>query len=255
MQENFESFKGLKSPRLRNKNRSIHVLWLTNVVLVTLLFWSLLQKRDSDPTLALFSPANHVVRYRTVVFDSFRNERTPYMPPEEGGVPNDDTDMAWEDLYKAGISRVPKSDATKLVNWTVPIPGDQDHYIVMLDVFHQLHCLNIIRRALYPERYHMQMWDGHHLRPIDNEHLEHCVDSIRQLITCHSDISTHYWRWEDWHKHPGSRVYSQTTHTCRNFEKIQEWAIEHRLRDFDFFTKASNEIHPENGVRVGETVY
>jgi hypothetical protein len=22
------------------------------------------------------------------------------MPPEEGGLPDDDTDMAWEDLYK-----------------------------------------------------------------------------------------------------------------------------------------------------------
>lgn len=100
----------------------------------------------------------------------------------------------------------------------------------------------------------MQMWDGSHLRPIDNEHLEHCVDSIRQLITCHSDISTHYWRWEDWHKKPGSRVYSQTTHTCRKFEKVQEWAVERRLRDFDFFTKAEDPLRPGGGRREGEGV-
>lgn len=30
-----------------------------------------------------------------------------------------------------------------------------DQYVVQLDVFHQLHCLNAIRKTLYPERY----WD------------------------------------------------------------------------------------------------
>jgi hypothetical protein len=40
------------------------------------------------------------VEYKTVVFDSFRNARTLYMPPKEGGQPDDATDMAWEDLYK-----------------------------------------------------------------------------------------------------------------------------------------------------------
>jgi hypothetical protein len=29
----------------------------------------------------------------------------------------------------------------QLPNRTAPIPGDEDHYIVGLDVFHQLHCL------------------------------------------------------------------------------------------------------------------
>ena len=28
-----------------------------------------------------------------------------------------------------------------------------DQYVVQLDVFHQLHCLNAIRKTLYPERY------------------------------------------------------------------------------------------------------
>lgn len=33
------------------------------------------------------------------------------------------------------------SDAVQLANRTVPLPGDPDHYVVILDVFHQLHCL------------------------------------------------------------------------------------------------------------------
>lgn len=35
---------------------------------------------------------------------------------------------------------------------TLPIPGTED-YLVQLDVWHQLHCLNDLRKLLYPERY------------------------------------------------------------------------------------------------------
>jgi hypothetical protein len=35
---------------------------------------------------------------------------------------------------------------------TLPIPGTED-YLVQLDVWHQLHCLNDLRKLLYPERF------------------------------------------------------------------------------------------------------
>lgn len=33
------------------------------------------------------------------------------------------------------------SQAARLVNKTVPIPGEPGQYVVQLNVFHQLHCL------------------------------------------------------------------------------------------------------------------
>lgn len=54
-----------------------------------------------------------------------------------------------------GISRVDKEVAGKLPNRTARIPGDEDYYIVGLDVMHQLHCLNRLRKSLYPDRYHV----------------------------------------------------------------------------------------------------
>ena len=38
-------------------------------------------------------------------------------------------------------SRIPKHQAALLANKTSPIPGDDGHYVVMLNVFHELHCL------------------------------------------------------------------------------------------------------------------
>lgn len=43
--------------------------------------------------------------------------------------------------------------AAQLPNCTTRIPGDDNGYIVGLDVFHQLHCLNHLRKTLYPDRY------------------------------------------------------------------------------------------------------
>ena len=40
-----------------------------------------------------------------------------------------------------GIVQIDKSDALRLPNHTLNIPGDKDHYIVGIEVFHQLHCL------------------------------------------------------------------------------------------------------------------
>ena len=78
--------------------------------------------------------------------------------------PTDATDEAWESLYPSqslfliekqygdllllygfdpsvGLSRISKAESKKLANWTEPIPGDESHYVISLDVFHQIHCL------------------------------------------------------------------------------------------------------------------
>jgi hypothetical protein len=47
---------------------------------------------------------------------------------------------------------VSEEDAKRLPYPTMPVMGTND-YLVQLEVFHQLHCLNDIRKAFYPERY------------------------------------------------------------------------------------------------------
>jgi Mycotoxin biosynthesis protein UstYa len=54
-----------------------------------------------------------------------------------------------------GINRIDGAMAAQLPNRTTRIPGDDDGYVVGLDVLHQLHCLNILRKSLYPDRYNL----------------------------------------------------------------------------------------------------
>jgi hypothetical protein len=51
-----------------------------------------------------------------------------------------------------GISKITEEEAKKLMHPTLAIPGTKD-YLVQLDVWHKLHCLNDLRMLLYPERY------------------------------------------------------------------------------------------------------
>jgi hypothetical protein len=53
-----------------------------------------------------------------------------------------------------GISVISEEEAQHLQNPTLAVPGTKK-YLVQLDVWHELHCLNDIRKLLYPERFHM----------------------------------------------------------------------------------------------------
>jgi hypothetical protein len=50
-------------------------------------------------------------------------------------------------------SWVDEPTARKLPNRTLALPDDPKKYLVQLDVFHQLHCLDVLRNLLWPERY------------------------------------------------------------------------------------------------------
>ena len=66
---------------------------------------------------------------------------------------------------------------------------------------------------------------------MSHKHLDHCTDQLRQALMCNADLSTVWLQWE-----PGAqrnRAVVASTHTCRNFEKIQQWAEEHRLVTWD----------------------
>jgi hypothetical protein len=146
-----------------------------------------------------------------------------------------------------GIGQISASDAEQLPNKTAEIGTERGQYVVGIDVFHQLHCLNRLRKLLRPERYHLWdnatetdkaewaihdgMWHSWRLCPVlylTSDCVDHCIDSIRQSLMCSSDISTIYWQWSA-EKHQ-VLPRAGTTHTCRNFEKIKAWAVEHKLK-------------------------
>lgn len=118
--------------------------------------------------------------------------------------------------------RVRKEDLDKANLSSVPLSDEEGGYLASLDVFHSLHCVNKVRKSYYSDYYHDP-------NPIEDQqdHFDHCVDLLRQVIMCHGDISLHTYQWKDDYRWPWPTM--QTEHQCRNWDKLMEWSKEHSI--------------------------
>ncbi|KZS89689.1 hypothetical protein SISNIDRAFT_224893 [Sistotremastrum niveocremeum HHB9708] len=207
---------------------------MINVFLVFFIYarpTAICQTHDVDPLWniggPLYSPAQSALRYERKTFDKV-GIRGPYHNP-----PSDEKDALWESLYHVGVSWITKDEAALLPNWTEPLPGHEkdEHYLINLDVFHQLHCLNFIRKALNPERYGPAGLGPPLYKddPTPFDHTDHCVNIIRENIMCNADITPNVWQWNE--ERQVIFPHFDTIRTCRNFDAIYDWAKEREVRD------------------------
>ncbi|KAM3462620.1 hypothetical protein MY5147_007693 [Beauveria neobassiana] len=158
------------------------------------------------------APASEHVEHVPYVFKmAFLDDISPYQ-----GWPDDEKDQLWQDMYSKGMAvRIDEESASRLINKTehAPVIGMEHDYVVGLDVFHQLHCL-----------------------------VNHCIEAIRESLTCSADVSAVPYRW-----HPETKIAEpdiRSVHVCRNFTKIRDWAFER------FVPMTSKRMHVEDGVVV-----
>ncbi|KAK2020658.1 hypothetical protein LX32DRAFT_606147 [Colletotrichum zoysiae] len=96
-------------------------------------------------------------------------------------------------------------------------PTNSTKYLTGVQVIHQLHCLNAIRKGVYQKFYGTP--DKHALL-----HMDHCIDLLRIVLQCYSDLTpTLYTNHVD-----HGLLGKPRTHTCRNFKPILEWATERK---------------------------
>lgn len=217
------------------RRRSYVYLTLFNLFLFTLSMLSLIcavmsQKDDSGHSAAklmdqygIFSPAMHVVEYEHVKFEL----PNPLNSSKYVGI-TDDVENAWMDVAYLPDQMVSLSDFPKLqmpddsMQVTDPKTGETG-YRVGLEVFHQLHCLNLLRMATYPEYYTKVEWSDTNDKPERvRAHLDHCIEILRMNLMCLSDVNVF-----TFHKQPGRVGYwpdYESHHVCRNFDKIKDWA-------------------------------
>ncbi|KIX09227.1 uncharacterized protein Z518_00306 [Rhinocladiella mackenziei CBS 650.93] len=167
------------------------------------------------------APATPAVRYKNIVATAgLRYDRSPYQ-----GWPSNESDQLWSDLYNFGLTRISMKEVVLLANRTVPIYGDPGHYIVTLDVFHQLHCLSMIRQRI---------WSTEETTPfgyVGDRHMDHCIESIRESLMCSSDISPRPYGWSE--EFGEVLPVNQFLRTCRDFDALRDWAMERQVRNWN----------------------
>ncbi|KAI0392419.1 hypothetical protein F5Y17DRAFT_459925 [Xylariaceae sp. FL0594] len=164
-----------------------------------------------------------ITRYKYLGDLDWDENGTLYRPETPGaiqyvGPPSPEIDAAWEHIIPGEAMDLMGEEAKTIVGTTYQKPGGW--WVQGVEVFHQLHCLNRIRKTLDIDYYGMN--DDPHTYRL---HLEHCIDALRQSFMCTADISGFQVEWNE-KFHRARPVFGGITHTCRNFEKIRAWAAE-----------------------------
>lgn len=104
-------------------------------------------------------------------------------------------------------------------------------YPANVEGLHHLHCLNLLRQALY---YNYNYYHALGLGAFSNDdyilqfHVTHCLDILRQQLMCMVDVGVLGQVWT-FRKEPSAFVDFNTEHKCRDFEAVRKWAEKRQL--------------------------
>ncbi|KAK8013294.1 Cyclochlorotine biosynthesis protein O [Apiospora marii] len=236
----FDHFLEKPSPDVRQKSRVRQLVlllpWALTVIFATLSIVLLIERNTAKEEVVVWGtyeggfetdhspeveiPLELVTFRRSPHFDingtGFLDPVDPKAPWPENmvlfGTPSEQIDDNWERLISDRYFSVTEEEATRA--W-----GDKRHeyvdeeeggYTAGLDVFHTLHCVNALRKALHQDYY------GTHHSPF---HVEHCLDILRQTVQCYGSTTLIPTRFREGKEH--NYIDSDQTHVCRSFSALR----------------------------------
>lgn len=123
-------------------------------------------------------------------------------------------------------AKINRTEPERLIE-TIDSDPENPTYGGMLEVFHQLHCLNLIRMATWPIDRFDKNWGD--LYPEDltepvgaRMHVDHCIEALRLSLMCYADV-TPMVIIRDESRALGSYADFDMHHKCRDFDKLVEW--------------------------------
>ncbi|KAA8650342.1 hypothetical protein EYZ11_000706 [Aspergillus tanneri] len=169
------------------------------------------------------------VEYEWVTFENeFSTAPTKYR-----GKPTAELEQAWAELWKYGafpvdIHKLGALNQSTDMDWRRVSPGDPNSPTVgLLEGFHQIHCLNLIRQYTYRDDWDYSNEASWHGGPeMVRWHVDHCIETLRMNLMCTADV-TPYLIWNDPDGFNGESPSFNTLHKCRKWEPIVKWVKEH----------------------------
>ncbi|PKY02318.1 hypothetical protein P168DRAFT_257591 [Aspergillus campestris IBT 28561] len=153
----------------------------------------------------------------------FRQEASPAVDAawDSIGVNYRGIRISVQEAFKSGLSK----DHVQIS------PSHGGGFPAHVEGLHHLHCLNLLRQALYYNyEYYRARGDGAFKNEeyIVRKHVSHCLDILRQQLMCTVDFGVfgQIWVYPD---NPEPFVDFNSVHVCRNFEAVREWAERNQL--------------------------
>lgn len=141
---------------------------------------------------------------------------------------------AWVNLTDTAIFPITRNEVIRLgkdPDYAVKAPEEwgwpKDSYLASLEVFHHLHCLDVLRRNLL-HHYHVYWGVRFGFSPnlVWTWHLTHCLDILRQHLMCNADTAMFIYSYVEGQTEPQGDFTVQKK--CINFDQIHEWNYKKR---------------------------
>ena len=159
--------------------------------------------------------------------------------------PSPKVDAAWDALSTEGLEIITLSGAELLradfdPNTSVRAPSSwgrgADAYLAQIDVFHQIHCLNELRKEIHFDYYYGARFRGQPPPPQHMTHKKHCLHVLLQNLMCHADVDVIAHHWVHYRERP-SRPAAEPladfsiVKQCRDFDSLLAWARANAVTD------------------------
>ncbi|KAG4427682.1 hypothetical protein IFR05_016836, partial [Cadophora sp. M221] len=172
---------------------TITVLTTATLVLVVVLNHNSISNQNLAIQSSVWSPLieAHVVEYRDTTWNNAFGVQNIYRGP-----PTPEREAAWENLtFKHGV--IIPEDKISLFNETEPsklmrVPAELGTgYMATIEAFHQLHCLNLIRKYTWMQmgRYTMPPPELNSTAVGNRMHVDHCIETLRLALMCFADVT------------------------------------------------------------------
>jgi hypothetical protein len=111
----------------------------------------------------------------------------------------------------------------------IPYGNTPNRYLAEIDIFHQIHCLNTLRKHIHYNHY----WSNS-ISADEEGHRDHCLHTLLQNLMCKADLGIVPINWM-FNATQGTfrpREDFSVIKKCIDFEKLLEWATENAIPNF-----------------------
>lgn len=102
-------------------------------------------------------------------------------------------------------------------------------YIAGVEVFHHLHCLNVVRQFAWRDQYPEDLVPTllkYNTPAVARAHIDHCISTLHQALTCNADVTPYLWYKYAGEEGGPAKEDFQATHKCKRFDRIVDWVRE-----------------------------
>ncbi|KXT07740.1 hypothetical protein AC579_4701 [Pseudocercospora musae] len=216
---------------------TVHVLVaIQSATIVFLLLYILLTSRiiDGDAICgAQLSPYSPFLEANTLQYTTFTEENHLMQPSPYRGQPTPEIETAWRELWRVPRIQFPESKLSALNKTNSDLyahaaPQYGGGVLGFINVFHELHCLDLIRQYTYRDSYDYSHVTAFRAPPeIVRGHIDHCVETLRKQLMCTSDLTPLVFL-KDASRPTGMKPDFNIQRKCRDYQQIQQWALQNR---------------------------